>query len=36
MMQQFARVKLTMFFDLAAWKMITATDSKVDIKKIGC
>ena len=31
--QQFAREQLTVIFYLAAWKMITATDSKADIKK---
>ena len=35
-MQQFARVKLTVIFYLAAWKMILATDSKAEIKKIVC
>ena len=31
--QQFVREKLTKVFYLAAWKMITAADSKVDFKK---
>ena len=31
--QQFVREKLTLIFYLAAWKMITAADSKVDFKK---
>ena len=31
--QQFVREKLTMVFYLAAWKMITAADSKADLKK---
>ena len=34
--QQFAREKLTVIFYLAAWKMIPATDSKAEIKKILC
>ena len=32
-MQQFARVKLTVIFYLAAWKMLPATDSQAEIKK---
>ena len=35
-MQQFGREKLTVIFYLAAWKMITATDSKAEIRKIPC
>ena len=31
--QQFVREKLTLIFYLAAWKMITAADSKADFKK---
>ena len=34
--QQFVREKLTLIFYLAAWKMITAADSKADLKKILC
>ena len=35
-MQQFARVKLTVIFYVAAWKMISATHSKAEIKIILC
>ena len=36
-MQQFTRVKLTVIFYLAAWKMITATHSKAElVEKILC
>ena len=31
--QLFVKEKLTMVFYLAAWKMITAADSKADFKK---
>ena len=31
--QQFVGEKLTLVFYLAAWKMITAADSKADVKK---